>query len=78
MIGGKISKQLTVKEEKDLFNALEIVSASDVAAMMGWSVEKVSVYAARGVLPDPVGRINGRPVWTKRMIERHKKARGIE
>lgn len=78
MIGQKINQQYTAREEKEIFKELNLVSATDVAAILGWRVQKVSEYATRGVLPDPVGYINSRPVWTKQQIDKYQATRGHE
>lgn len=47
---------------------LELVGVLDIAKLLNWSAPKVTTYAARGKLPDPVGKISGRPVWYKQEI----------
>ncbi|NLW56960.1 MAG: hypothetical protein GX050_10195 [Firmicutes bacterium] len=38
-----------------------------------WSRQKIAVYYSRGLLPEPVGYVGKRPLWTKEQIEEFKK-----
>lgn len=76
MIGNKILKDLTHQEQKQLFEALELLGNADVAKTLGWSTSKVTNYTARGALPQPIGQVSGRPVWTKKQIDKYINGRG--
>jgi hypothetical protein len=51
----------------------KLLGVTDVARELGWTKGKVSEYRRRGILPEPVTRIGGRPVWTEEQILKWKK-----
>jgi hypothetical protein len=65
--------RLDKEEVKELLSKLQLMNSAEVARAIGWSVNKVSVYNERGILPDPVCFIGGRPIWTNEQIESFKK-----
>lgn len=54
-----------------------LLGVTDVAQELGWGKAKVSEYRRRGVLPEPATQIGGRPVWTKKQIEKFKREKGM-
>jgi hypothetical protein len=75
-VKGLSSMQLNGLEKeqvKELLSNLQLMNSAEVARYIGWSVNKVSVYNERGILPEPVCFIGGRPIWTKEEIESFKK-----
>ncbi len=66
-------KKVTVILRKDFphhHRPLDIVGTAEVAAMLGWSPKKVSVYRQRGKLPQPIYELKMGPVWKKEDVER--------
>lgn len=54
----------------------DLVTGRDVATMLGWPLRRVTSYVAKGRLPEPVGRLAGRAVWTRAQIEEWAAAKG--
>jgi len=52
----------------------DLLGASDVAELLGWSIKKVSAYSGTGKagFPRPIGTIGKRPVWYRGDIEAFK------
>ena len=73
MISKKIKKGMSVSDQQELFNDLQLMGVTDIAKEWGWRKNKVSTYAERGKLPPPIGQIGGRPVWTRKQLEHVKK-----
>lgn len=61
---------MDTEKDKQLFEQLDLVGVSDIAKMTGWKMTKVTSYRTRGILdlPDPIGYVGGRPVWTRRSV----------
>ncbi len=56
---------------------MELYGQVEFGKRIGWSRKKISVYYARGKLPEPFAYIGGkRPVWTKEQIEEWIRQRG--
>jgi hypothetical protein len=51
---------------------IELVGVKEAAELLGWDKGKVSVYLARGILPEPIQRLASGPIWTREQIERYK------
>lgn len=51
---------------------IELVGVKEAAEILGWDKGKVSVYLARGILPEPIQRLASGPVWTREQIEAYK------
>lgn len=73
MISKKIKKVMSVSDQQEMFKDLELMGVTDIAKEWGWPKNKVSTYAIRGKLPQPMGEIGGRPVWTRKQLEHVKK-----
>lgn len=56
-------------DQRKAFEELEIKGAAEFAKILGWDVRKLSVYNERGKLPEPIGHVNSRPVWTMKQID---------
>ena len=50
---------------------LELTGVAEVAEILGWSSSKVSVYARRGLLPEPVARLRCGLIWLRSDIQRY-------
>lgn len=49
---------------------MELLGVTQVGKRIGWTRQKVSVYVARGKLPEPYATVEGkRPLWTKEQID---------
>jgi hypothetical protein len=46
----------------------DLLGQVEVGKMLGWTSQKVSVYLARGVFPEPVQRVKATPLWTRQQI----------
>lgn len=68
MISKKI-KARSVKDQQELFKELELMGVTDIAREFGWHKAKVTMYVQRGKLPQPMGVVGGRPVWTMKQLE---------
>lgn len=66
------------KEIKELIEKFDLINSMEVAVILGWSIGKVSVYAQRGKLPDPIAYIGGRPIWARSQIEKFIKEGGLK
>ena len=54
-----------------------LYGVTDVAKELNWSKQRVTTYKSRGIIPEPIGHIGGRPVWLKIQITELKKQYGI-
>lgn len=50
-----------------------LYGVNDVAETLEWSKQRVHMYMKRGILPEPITQVGGRPAWTKQQIDRFKK-----
>lgn len=64
----------TLNRKKRQFKALDLIGVSDIAKMAGCPNSKVTIYVQRGILPEPIGEVSGRPVWMKAQVEPYIKA----
>ena len=55
-----------------------LLGVTDVARELGWGKARVSEYRSRGKFPEPATQIGGRPVWTKKQVDRFKKEKKEE
>lgn len=55
----------------------DLITSKEVGDILNWSTQKVREYRVRGVLPEPVGAVGGRPVWLKSHIIRYKELKKI-
>jgi hypothetical protein len=58
--------------------AADLVGNLEVAAMLGWDVKRVTSYASRGRLPEPVAWPACGRLWTRPQIEAWAGEHGIE
>lgn len=73
--------QHIIKDEaqvRQLLKMIDLQNTADFARRLDWELKKVSTYAKRGILPEPVITIGNRPVWLKSQIEEYVKKRGAE
>jgi predicted DNA-binding transcriptional regulator AlpA len=62
-------KGMDEQQIKELLGELDLVGNSDIVKMLGWSTSKVTNYYKRGILPQPLTTVGGRPVWARIQIQ---------
>lgn len=53
-------------------NKMDLVGVKEAAELLSWDKGKVSVYLARGILPEPIQRLASGPIWTRQQIEEYR------
>jgi hypothetical protein len=56
-------KRLTQKTVIKKLEELELIGVTDITRLLHWGAPKITTYIKRGVLPEPIAEISGRPVW---------------
>lgn len=68
------SRKTLIKE----IEKLELIGLTDIARLLDWNTSKVATYVLRGVIPDPLLEISGRPVWHKPEVLQAAKANKLK
>lgn len=51
-------------------DTLDLVGVAEIAERLDWSKGRVTTYAARGLLPEPVAELAGGRVWRWEDVEK--------
>lgn len=51
---------------------------SEFARALGWYRQKVHNYTLRGTLPEPIGYVGHRPIWTQNQVVKYALENGLE